>query len=112
VLKGQFNEVAEQFKERSCPFEIKYLRGILAVPPGSPLAYDPYYRPHYGEAVNCFPFHSVLFQHSGFGPSLRNYLALNAPRGLLNELVEEWREGVLEVADRYCERQGAEEDSD
>jgi len=48
VLKGNFKEVQDRFRDKTGPFEIKYLKGILLADPHAKQLYTSFYQPHYG----------------------------------------------------------------
>lgn len=74
MLKGHFNEISKLCNQRSEHFDIKYLQGIIETNPLYELKYTEFYKKPYGENVEVYPMHSVLYQHNAFGPSIRNYL--------------------------------------
>jgi hypothetical protein len=84
--------------------------GILSVNPSQQFKYSQFYLKDYGEKVSQYPFHSVLYQHSAFGPSIRNFIRRHHTHQLEHELISEWKENTICLSDLYCEQ--AADDSD
>ena len=104
-MKGQFKEVADKFNPKQNNYEMKYLKGVLCAHPKAKLSFTPFYHEHYGEVVDSYPFHTVMYQHTAFGSAIRNYLKVNNnhPGSNFSEIGSEWRESVFALADHYSE---------
>lgn len=102
VLKGHFSKIAQLCNQRISSFDIKYLQGIFAANPLFQLKYSKFYTEFYGETVQSYPLHSVLYQHSAFGPSIRNYINF-AKAETKHEQFQQWKQAAIDIADLYSE---------
>jgi hypothetical protein len=90
------------FKPNCELLDFKYLEGILCNYTQNGVKYSkPYVKP-YGEKVENYPFHLVMFQHKHFGDHLRSVATVKNKK-LKNELEEEWKENLMAQADFYKE---------
>lgn len=90
---------------------MKYLQAIFSNP--TVLAYDQFYLPEYGQNVEAYPFHTVMFAHEAFGDSIRGALANGKGKAKskgFNEEHSEAREKIMAVADSYSEYRDDESD--